>query len=251
MKTGKDKAFTIDPGQESSQTELAQGRGLYGGDVRRIPYERKGITPHVSFSRVPEVRRMVDSEEERKERDAFLHKVPLEVEIGFGKGAFLRDRAKRFPQKHFLGFEIHRNLCLHMAKRIHRDEISNLQICFEDCRHALPELLQPRSIDRIFVFFPDPWWTRKHVKRRLLTLAFLDLIDPFLTPDAIFSVKTDVMPYAEQVEQLFSADPRYQHQSELEPQVFAAFQPTEREAFCQQEGIPFRTFCFQYIAHKN
>ena len=248
MRTGKEKTFCMDDDKLNlAPSDLERGKGLYGGDLDRSPHPHRGITPYVSFRPVPEIRRLVESDEEAADQAAFLSKQPMEIEIGFGKGNFLRHRAARFPEKHFVGFEIHRSLCLWMAERIQRRGLTNLRLCFEDCRQSLPALLSEGSVDRAFVFFPDPWWKRRHVKRRLLSPPFLDLLYPYLAPHAVLSIKTDVMPYADYIEQLFAEDPRFLLRSELEAQIFDDFSPTEREAFCLREGIPFRTFCYQKL----
>ncbi|MCB9640709.1 MAG: tRNA (guanosine(46)-N7)-methyltransferase TrmB [Myxococcales bacterium] len=244
MRTGKNRTFTIDHEKTNNSLEdLKKGKGLYGGDITRMP-TRRGIAPYVDFSPVPEVRRLHEDPTEEAEKTVFLSKLPVEVEIGFGRGGFLRHRAARFPDKHFLGFEIHKHLCVDMVTKIHQMGLENLRICFEDCRSSLPALLPQGSIDRAFVFFPDPWWKRKHVPRRLLSPAFLDILYPLLTEDGVLSIKTDVLPYADVVEAMFAEDPRFELRPELEAQIFDDFSPTEREAFCSREGLPFRTFCY-------
>ncbi|MCK6511119.1 tRNA (guanosine(46)-N7)-methyltransferase TrmB [Myxococcota bacterium] len=244
MRIGKNRTFTIDPERtEAVREQIQRGKGIYGGDITRMP-TRQGFAHDLTFQPAPEIRRHPEDAAEEADKSAFLRHTPIEVEIGFGRGGFLRHRAARFPHKHFLGFEIHKHLCIDMADRIHQQGLTNLRICFEDSRAALPSLLPERSIDRAFVFFPDPWWKRKHIPRRLLTPVFLDLLYPLLTDDGVLSIKTDVLPYAEIVEAMFAEDPRFVLRPEFEPIIFDDFAPTEREVYCLRQGLPFRSFCY-------
>lgn len=251
MRTGKNRKFARDEDAQQSSKDLAErGKGLYGGDIERVPGLRKGITPKLEWEpSIPiEIRRFPDTEEEQAEGQAYLAHRPLEVEVGFGGGNFLVSKAKQHPETHFVGFEIKRGLCAGAAHQIETQKINNLRIIYEDVRQSMDALFADHSIRRCSVFFPDPWWKKKHVKRRVLTPFFLDLMEQKLEPNGILHIKTDVMPYAEAVEELFASDPRYRLDDGTYAHYFEDDQPTEREAFCLKKDIPFADFRFVLVS---
>lgn len=250
MRTGKGRTFS-DHEAALRQAEAAPkaGKGIIGGDLSRQPERRRGLRAHLDpaslregLTELPEIRRFHESDEERDATTAYLAHRPLEIEIGFGGGQFLLERASRHPDVHFVGCEIRRHLCVSAVERIVARELENVRIIYEDMRQNLPILFADQSLRRCSVFFPDPWWKKRHVKRRILVPAFLDLMHQKLAEDGVLHIKTDVMPYAEAIEALFDDDPRYVRRGEELDHLFAGDLPTEREAFCQRKGLPFAEF---------
>ncbi len=243
MRTGKERTFVIDETElERTERKRREGRGLVGGDIDRIPHKRRGLAPHLDFDDVPEVRRACEDPQKLREQEAFLAHRPLDVEIGFGGGDFIFHQALNQPDTHFLGFEIRRHLCLSLAKKIHKHQLKNLRICYEDVRQAMPQLLEDHSIRRCSIFFPDPWWKKKHIKRRLLAPSFLDLMSQKLMKNGILHIKTDVLEYGELIQKLLDADERFEKAPAETDSLFENDHPTEREAFCIEKGLPFVEF---------
>lgn len=247
MRTGKHRNFVVDEEMiQASAEDLKLGKGLYGGDLKRMPHAHLGLQASLDFSPAPEIRRNCGDVAEEAARTAFLGGRPLEVEIGFGDGRFLLHRAQAYPDTHFLGFEIHRHLCLDLARRIHQAGLSNLRVVFEDMRQAIPELIADRSLRRCFLFFPDPWWKRRHQKRRLFTPPVLDLLAQKVEVGGLVYIKTDVLPYGDFCRMIFDADPRYKAISPPSD-LTENFHPTRREAYCLHEGLPFTTLCYEVL----
>ncbi len=226
---------------ELSDQRLKDKKGLVGGDIERLPQNKRGLKPYLDFDDFPvEIRRFWETEREKIEAEQFLSHRPIEVEIGFGKGQFILDRAQKNSQIHFIGFEIRRQLCLSLAKKIRALKLKNLRIIYEDARVALPQLFPDNSLSRCYIFFPDPWWKKRHAKRRILTPPFLKLLAKKLQPQGILQIKTDVKPYAEQIKELLSEIPQLEEISP--PPELTENLPTEREEFCLKEGLPVFTF---------
>ncbi|MEM1060733.1 MAG: tRNA (guanine-N7)-methyltransferase, partial [Planctomycetota bacterium] len=103
-----------------------------------------------------------------------------------------------------------------------------------DAREVLAKLLLPGSVAVAHVYFPDPWWKRKHAKRRLFTDTFVDLLDRVLGPAGEVSVRTDVPEYFERVRGLMDHDKRFSRlfvtREELSPEeVATSFERKARE----------------------
>src|SRR5207253_463793 len=101
---------------------------------------------------------------------------PLEVDVGSAKGTFLIARAANAPDRNLVGLEIR----LPMVERARRDTeklgLKNVHVVFGNANSDFERLFAPRSVDRVYVHFPDPWFKTRHHKRRVVTPAFLEVL---------------------------------------------------------------------------
>ena len=147
-------------------------------------------------------------ENENDPQSAFPSRQPLTVEIGFGNGESLLEMAADSPNQNFLGFEVHGPGVGHLVIGIKALGLSNLRVSQADAIPAISRF-PAESLAKLQTFFPDPWQKKKHRKRRILKPSFLDLAHRVLVPEGIVHVATDWLPYAEEIEILFSGDARF------------------------------------------
>ncbi len=121
----------------------------------------------------------------------------LTVEIGFGMGDSLLDMAKMHPELNFLGIEVHQPGVGKLLNGIAENQLSNLKIVCHDAREILEFGLPDQCIDRLLLFFPDPWQKKRHNKRRLVQPEFIDLLLSKMKPEADIHFATDWQAYAE------------------------------------------------------
>jgi tRNA (guanine-N7-)-methyltransferase len=114
----------------------------------------------------------------------------LWVEIGFGGGEHLALQAARHPEIGFIGCEIFENGIAKLLAQISRGCIENIRIFTDDGR-LLIGALAPTSIERVFMLFPDPWPTRRHEGRRILSRETLDTLAGVMTDGAELRLATD------------------------------------------------------------
>ncbi|MEX0613133.1 MAG: methyltransferase domain-containing protein, partial [Pirellulales bacterium] len=93
---------------------------------------------------------------------------PLEVEVGSGKGLFLQTAAAAMPERNFLGIEIAPKYARFAAARLARQALTNAVVIHGDAQRLFAELLPEDSLSAVHVYFPDPWWKKRHHKRRVL-----------------------------------------------------------------------------------
>jgi tRNA (guanine-N7-)-methyltransferase len=137
------------------------------------------------------------------------HKVRI-MEIGFGMGEATAILAKDFPETAFLAVEVHRPGVGKLCARLEENQSGNVRILQHDVIDVINGQLADDSLDGVHIFFPDPWPKKRHVKRRLITPEFLDLIYPKIKIGGFIHVATDWVPYAEFVMKSFSARPKFQ-----------------------------------------
>lgn len=119
----------------------------------------------------------------------------VEVEVGFGKGLFLSTAASVCPNVNFLGIEISRKYQLFTAARLAKRGLENVRLVKADARFFLRDYLRSESVQAVHVYFPDPWWKKRHLKRRLFTAEFARECQRVLQPGGVLHVVTDVEEY--------------------------------------------------------
>lgn len=251
MRIGYHRKFVRDEDAKQSSKEMVEKRkGLVGGDIEKMPQEPKGLAPHLKFKATTpvEIRAFPDTKEEQEANQKYLAHRPLEIEIGFGDGRTLLHKARQCPEIHLVGFEIKKSFCLEVVHEIEVHQIPNLRVIYQDARQALDALFEDNSIRRCSVLFPDPWWKKRHIKRRVVTPFFLDLMSRKLEPNGILHVKTDVMPYAEAVKEFLTSDTRYEPDDGTYSHNFETDSPSKREAYCLKNNIPFAEFRYILVA---
>ena len=113
------------------------------------------------------------------------------LEIGFGFGDFLFEKAKNNPQATFYGFEPHINGVVNILARLEKEPLNNIKLSKNDVREFL-EKIEDEFFDEILILFPDPWPKLKHFKRRLLTQEFFDsILAPKLKDSGKITIATD------------------------------------------------------------
>ncbi len=132
---------------------------------------------------------------------------PVEVEVGFGKGLFLLNAALACPDVNFFGVEIMRKYQLFTATRMARRKLTNVRLACADARHLLREYVPAASVQAIHVYFPDPWWKKRHHKRRVFTDDFVASCVRALQPGGLFHLATDVAEYFAVMRELCVARP--------------------------------------------
>jgi tRNA (guanine-N7-)-methyltransferase len=98
----------------------------------------------------------------------------IEMEIGFGRGQFLLQRRAAAPEVGLLGIEIKSKWAYLVAERVARLSLPRLCAVADDARVLLPKLRPSGVLSRVFMSFPDPWWKKRHEKRRLMDAELLE-----------------------------------------------------------------------------
>jgi tRNA (guanine-N7-)-methyltransferase len=129
----------------------------------------------------------------------FGRSAPVEMEVGSGKGTFLLEEAKVFPEKNFFGIEWANKYYKYAVDRIGRWGISNVRLMRTDAAIFIAEHIPDSSIGVFHLYFPDPWPKKRHNKRRFFCDENLVQLLRILKPDGIINIATDHADYFEQM----------------------------------------------------
>ena len=114
---------------------------------------------------------------------------PIHVEIGMGKGKFLKEMALQFPQINFVGIEREEGVVAKAIKTINEDIPQNLRIIRTGA--VMLDKIFDHEIECIYLNFSDPWPKKRHALRRLTSPSFLDVYDNLFKGEKTIIMKTD------------------------------------------------------------
>lgn len=140
----------------------------------------------------------------------FGRRAPVVLEIGFGDGEVLATLAARHPERDFLGIEVHRPGVGRLLQRLEGDGLDNVRVVCADAVEVLRDRVPPASLDRVNVFFPDPWPKKRHHKRRLIQPPFVALLARALRPGGILHLATDWADYAAHMREVMAESPGFE-----------------------------------------
>jgi tRNA (guanine-N7-)-methyltransferase len=120
---------------------------------------------------------------------------PVEIEVGTGKGLFLLNAAIARPETNFFGIEVVRKYQLYAATRYAIRNLPNVKTACADAKVLLRDFVAPGSVAAVHVYFPDPWWKKRHRKRRVFTPQFAADAARAITTGGRLLIASDVEEY--------------------------------------------------------
>ncbi len=140
--------------------------------------------------------------------------MPLELEIGCGKGTFLVQQAAQTPQFNYIGLEFARAYWSHTADRCRRNGLTNVKVAHAEAGFFVRNYVPDACLAAVHIYFPDPWPKKRHHKRRLIQAAFLRDLHRVLEAAGLVRIVTDhedyhewILAAAREVQELFDPLP--------------------------------------------
>lgn len=163
---------------------------------------------------------------------------PLLLDIGCARGRFLLRMAETEPTWNYLGVEIREPLVDEANRLAAEAGLANLHYSFCNAMLWLDRLLEgipPGTLQAVTIQFPDPWFKKKHAKRRMVNEEMVDTIASHLSPGGRVFVQTDIEFLAAEMFHLFRGDVRF-----AEKRVESNPLPvkTEREKAVEEKNLP-------------
>lgn len=137
---------------------------------------------------------------------------PLHLDIGSARGQFLLDMAQQLPDWNFLGLEIREPLVIQANQRIQELGLTNLHFLFCNANNSLQPVLASLptgSLHRVSIQFPDPWFKKRHQKRRVVQPEMVNLLAQYLVPGGWVVLQSDVQSVAREMCDRFQEHPTF------------------------------------------
>ena len=163
--------------------------------------------------------------------------LPLHIDIGCGRGRFLLNCAKRNPDRNCLGLEIREPLVDEANQIATKHSVDNLLYVFCNAPLNLGDLLEntPKELIELYsIQFPDPWFKKKHAKRRMVNKSLVESIKENSSNKTRVFVQTDILELFEEINELFK---EVHYKIEILEESIQDFK-TEREISVENRGLP-------------
>lgn len=134
---------------------------------------------------------------------------PRVLEIGFGNGESLCEMAMQAPETDFIGIEVYRPGIGHLLQRMEAECLRNVRVVCHDAIEVLQHCIAAASLDRVQLYFPDPWPKKRHHKRRIVQPEFVALVARGLKKGGMLHMATDWEDYAQHMMAVLSAAPGF------------------------------------------
>lgn len=135
----------------------------------------------------------------------FHNENPVEVEIGAGGGAFLLQISAEHPERNYFGIEHARARVRLLEEKLAAAQRPNVIVIGADAAYVVRHLIPAQSVAAFHIYFPDPWWKRRHHRRRLITEGLVHDLARALAPGGQVHAATDVPDVADLIRTTMAA----------------------------------------------
>ena len=173
---------------------------------------------------------------------------PLHLDIGCARGRFILKMAQMFPHQNYLGVEIREPLVDEANRLTRENNLTNLHYEFNNATHSLDVLLEnlPSVLQTVTIQFPDPWFKKKHAKRRMVKDNLVETVVRHLQFGGQIFVQTDIESLAAEMFALFRENAQL---SEIEIAENPFPVKTERENAVEEKNLPVYRRLFEKIGN--
>ena len=169
---------------------------------------------------------------------------PIHLDIGSAKGEFLIELATKYPKWNFVGLEIREPLVILSEKKRKKLELYNLKFLFCNVNVSLDEWLSDLDygqLKRVTIQFPDPWFKRKHFKRRVLKVSLINSIARSMSKGGELFIQSDIFKLFESMTNVID-NSRYFNRKDGDELNWIDKNPydvnTDRELFSRKRNLP-------------
>ncbi|MEM8505918.1 MAG: tRNA (guanosine(46)-N7)-methyltransferase TrmB [Cyanobacteria bacterium P01_D01_bin.1] len=165
--------------------------------------------------------------------------LPLHLDIGCAKGDFVRAMAQQVTDWNFLGLEIREPLVERALMRRDLDNQRNLHFVFCNANNSLLPLLEdyPQDLQCVSIQFPDPWFKKRHQKRRVVQPALVETLAQLMPSGGSVWLQSDIEEVCVEMCDHFDEHPAFERTAPdwLAKSPFPA--KTDREQVGEEKGL--------------
>lgn len=165
----------------------------------------------------------------------------LDFEIGFGRGSFIANYASLNPERFIVACEVRKAMLDELLARSQAQNLTNLLPLIGNGEICLHDMFADQTLDKIFIFHPDPWLKRRHQKRRVITAQFLALVARKLKPQGRLYLSTDVASLWQDMTETIAVSNLFEETSD--PLFWATYYQTHWDEYKKDQVRQMACFC--------
>lgn len=179
----------------------------------------------------------------------FDRQAPLAIDVGCGPGLFVQQLATAYPHFNVLGLEIRPHLVAATETLAAKSGLSNVRCLLANANLHLASLVEPGQVSFLSINFPDPWYKKRHHKRRVVNADWLREISPALAQGAFIHAMSDYLPVALHMRCALREAHGYQDQNpgDAWPAASTTGLTSEREQTHMGRGEPIYRMAFRHV----
>ncbi len=165
-------------------------------------------------------------------------KLPLHLDVGCASGDFLFELSLENKNWNYIGIEIREKLVLNASLKLKSRNNKNLYFSFGNANNIFDHTDNKSIIDYITSIsfnFPDPWFKKKHHKRRVIQPQLINLLSNSMKKGSLIFIKTDVRELYDHMELTISESIKFKKLANQDFQFYESFNPyrvkTNREKY--------------------
>jgi tRNA (guanine-N7-)-methyltransferase len=159
----------------------------------------------------------------------------IEVELGCADAAFLFARAAEDPTPLYVGVEIREEMVRRVNQRAAGADAAPVRAVFGNINADLPRLFAAASVTRFYLNFPDPWFKKRHHKRRVLNAELATTLAQTLVPGGEVFFQTDVFDLALDAMDVLEREPALENV--LRPWAFERASPFTAQSRRERQSL--------------
>ncbi len=179
--------------------------------------------------------------------------LPTHLDIGCASGKFLFQLAEQNKNWNYLGIEIREKLIINAKSKLKDEEIDNLFFIFGNADTLLKNWIcqyPGKVLKSVSINFPDPWFKKKHYKRRIIQTEFLNRIALLMSEDALLFIKSDVEELYEYMDSLICNTLIFQKVNIKNKNYLDTFNPTKIKTEREKYSISRQLIIYEKIYKK-
>ena len=170
--------------------------------------------------------------------------LPTHLDIGCASGEFLFQLAENNKNWNYLGVEIREKLIIKAKHKLKEKDIDNLYFIFGNADNLLKNWVvqyPDRILESASIYFPDPWFKKKHHKRRIIQTKFLNKLSLIMSNKSLLFLKSDVEELYHYMNSVISNSLIFEKVTNKDLNYLETFNPlkikTEREKYASSKQL--------------
>ena len=181
-------------------------------------------------------------------------KLNLHLDIGCAAGNFLFDLALVSPNWNYLGIEIRERLVKTAKLKVKEKEIKNLYFVFGNINNIVNDFQSEfifKNAKSISFNFPDPWFKKRHYKRRVIQPDFMNILSNSMQKGSLIFIKTDVKDLFDYMDCIILNNTNFQKIEKKDLNHTSSFNPNKIQTNREKYAIINQLDIFERIYLKN